>query len=489
MSEARTLVIACLPDSYNRNPDRPDLGKFPLNTSIFDTLVRLNEDLCAEPMLATEWAAHGERSAVRFHLRRGVRFHTGQELTAEDVKYALDLTVRGSPHNHLQLGPDSVRIVDRYVVDVLPVRHNANLAEQLVHPIWGINRKGSDPLQPVGTGPYRFAGYTKGDRLLVERFDGCWNRADGGRPDRIIFRFASSSRSRVSMLLDGDADLVMDVPRELASELSHRAGIHVVCSTVGAYNALSFNIAGIPPHDLPADRLLRRAIASAIDRKAVLETAWAGNAVESPTWIPPPVLGPHASLVKGPRYDPAGAATLLEHGGWKVGRDGIRVRDGRRLTLLHALGGPGDSDPRDSLRAAEVIRDQLRQVGVETTIDAPQHSPLDMGRYDLYQGVANQNEAYAARLPDILYHSKGGPSAAFRAPGGKTDEAIERCRVAATSDEVRRYAAEAAHQLIDVEHVIVPLISVYRIWAMTGRVRRFVPHPSLTNQRWESVRL
>ncbi len=114
-------------------------------------------------------------------------------------------------------------------------------------------------------------------------------------------------------------------------------------------------------------------------------------------------------------------------------------------------------------------------------------SSLAEGRYDIYQGVANQNEAYVGRLPDIIYSSRGGPGNRFRAPGGATDEAIERCRSAPTLDEARKYAAEAAHQLVDVDRVVIPLVNLYRIWAIKPTVTGFVPHPSLTNQRWERV--
>lgn len=491
------ITVGTLADDFRYGEsDRPSLGKYPLNTSVFDTLVRLNEDLQVEPMLAERWDHDVEANTYTFHLRRGVLFHDGSELTAEDVKYTFELIARASPTNYQQLGPDSVTVVDDHTVQIVPVTHNNRLVEQLVHPHFGINRKDSysDPLHPMGTGPYRFVEYVPNDRFVVERFDDYWNPDGAARAQRITFRFVGDAQTRIIALRSGDLDLIMDVPREAAAELAGTPGLRVTKSEVGAYNAFNFNIAGQAPHDIAADPLVREAIAAAVDRKAVLERVWAGNAEESTTWIPPQVLGEHADLVEAVSYDPERAEELLEQAGWVPGADGIREKDGRRLSLVHLIGGPGDSDPQDSVAAAEFIQAQLRAVGVDTQIETPEAATASerqsTGQYDIFQSVGNQNEGNPCFLPDLIYYSGGGSaSAEFRAPGGRTDEAIEGCRAAPDVDGARRFAAEAIRELVSEEHVVVPLIGLYRIWAMTDAVAGFTPHPSLTNQRWEGVYL
>lgn len=481
------LTIGSLPDSYNRCSERPDLGKFPLNASMFDTLVRMNEQFGVEPMLAERWEYDSVTGSYRFHLRRNVMFHDGGELSADDVKYTFDIVTRGMPHNHQQLDADSVTVGGRHIVEITPRGANRRLVEQLVHPVWGVNRAASDPARPVGTGPYQLVEYMKGDRLTVRRFDEYWNRAQVAQAHGIRFVFTSDTASRVEGLLAGEFDLVIDVPRERRREIEDAPGLRVVQSDVGAYNALSFNVSGDVPYELGAEPALRKAIACAIDRRALLRDVWAGNAEESTTWVPPAVLGDHASAIRGPKYDPVYAAQLLDEAGWRPGVDGIREREGRQLELCHVLGDAGDSDARDSVPAAKSIQVALRRIGVKTLIEVAGPGQLGKGAFDIYQGVANQNEAYAARLPDIIHHSQGGPGARFRAPGGLTDKAIERARAATSTDAVRRWAAEAVRQLVDVEFVVVPLIGVYRIWAMKTNIVGFSPHPSLTNQRWESL--
>lgn len=83
--DRQVLTVGTLPDRYlNELPDRPDLGKYPLNTSTFDTLARMNEDLQVEPRLAERWNFNETTNTYRYFLRKGVKFHDGAELGAED---------------------------------------------------------------------------------------------------------------------------------------------------------------------------------------------------------------------------------------------------------------------------------------------------------------------------------------------------------------------------------------------------------------------
>lgn len=490
--DRQVITVGALPDRYlTELPDRPDLGKYPLNLSIFDTLARMNEDLQVEPRLAERWEFNESTNTYRYFLRKGVKFHDGSELGAEDVKYTYDLIVKAYPTNYQSLGPDSITVVDPYTVDITPTKKNNRLIEQLVHPIWGVNKRGSDPLKPIGTGPFRFVDWVKNDRIVVERFDDYWDPSRAAHAKRITFKFITDGQTKILALRSGDLDLIMDVPLSQAADVKASPGLKVVNSKTGAYNALSFNLAGEAPYDLGKDPIIREAVATGVDRKAVLDKVWAGNADESTTWIPPAVLGTYASTVKGAVYDPKKAGQLLDQAGWKPGGDGIRVKDGRKLTLVHMISGPGDSDPRDSVAAAELIQDQLKRIGIETKIETPEAATASSrqknGQYDLLQGIGNQNEANPCFLPDLSFYSKNGPTQKWRSPGGKTDAAIERCRSAANIDATREAAADAIHELVDVEHELVPLIGLHRIWAMKETVGGFVPHPSLTNQRWEGV--
>lgn len=489
----QTIRIGVAADRYlTELPSRPDLGKYPLNAGVFDTLTRMDERFGVEPMLAETWTYDRGRNAYRFTLRRGVRFHDGAELTAEDVTFTFDTIVRVYPHNYEELGPDSIRAIDRYTVEIVPEEPNARLAEQIAHPIWGVNRAGSDPMRPVGTGPFRFVEYVRHDRIAVERFDGYWNTAVGRRAEALVWRFVTDPQARLLALRAGQLDLVGEVPRPLLAALdTPGTGVTVIRSDIGYFDALTFNIRGDAPYVLGKDRAIREAVGLAVDRAALAHAVWRGAGEPSTTWIPPQVLGPYSSMVTAPRHDPAGAGELLEKTGWRLGADGIRHKEGRRLRLSHVVTFP-TSEHRE---AAELVQQQLRRVGIETVIELMPDAAVSgarrrNGQFDLLHFTGNQNEPYPCFLPDLQYYSKSTAAPTrFVAPGGKTDDAIEACREAEDIDAARRHAAEAIHQLVDVERIIVPLAGLRRVWVAGPGVTGFRPHPSDTNQRWDGLHL
>lgn len=486
-----TLVVGIGADRYlTELPSRPDLGKYPHNAGVFDTLARMNEQFDIEPSLAERWAFSPGTNTYRFDLRRGVQFHDGAELTATDVKYTFDLIIKSYPDNYEALGPDSVQVRGRHTVEITPTSTNNRLVEQLAHPIWGVNRANSDPLRPVGTGPFRFVDYARHDHFAVERFAGYWNAGNAARTERIVFHFVPDPQARTLALRAGQLDLIADVPPMLAEELE-RADMRVMRSPVGACDALSVNIHGRPPYTLGGDPAIRAAVGLALDRRSIVAAAWRRSAEPSRTWIPPLVLGSHEAEVTGPAFDAARAKQLLEAAGWRTGADGIRWKGGQRLSLLLLVAFP----TTDHQRSPELIQDQLKRVGMDLRIEMMPDAAVSgarrrSGQFDLLQATTNQNEAYPCFLPDLIYYSKSGsPSNRWVAPGGAVDAAIEACRSAAHTDEARAHAAAAIHALVDVEHVVVPLAGLRRVWAARDGVSAFVPHPSDTNQRWNTVQL
>ena len=488
-----TIRIGIGADRYlTELPSRPDLGKYPLNAGVFDTLVRMTESLDIEPMLAERWAYTRETNTWRFMLRRGVLFHDGRELTADDVKYTFDLIIKSYPHNYEELGSDSVRAADRYTLELVPERPNARLAEQIAHPIWGVNARDSDPRKPVGTGPFRFAEYAQHNRIVVDRFEGYWNQDRPPQAGRLVFLFVPDPQARLLALQAGQLDLAADVPPQVLGVLAEKgSGVTVIRSDVGTFDALAVNIHGDDPHELGREVALREALGLAIDRHALVTAAWQGAADPSTTWIPPQVLGPHRSLVSGPIYDPAAARQVLERASWRLAPDGIRSRHGRRLSLTHVVTFP----TVDHREAAEVVQQQLKAVGIETRIELMPDAAVSgarrrSGQFDLMHLTGNQNEPYPCFLPDLQYYSKSSaPSNRWVAPGGRTDTAIEACRAAVDIGEARLRAAQVIHELVDVERVVIPLAGLRRIWAASAMVQGFDAHPSDTNQRWERVHL
>ena len=468
--ERRTLVVAAGADEYPLALNRERLGRYPLNAGICEPLVRLSGDLGVAPALAIRW----ERRAgdeVRFVLRSGVTFSDGAPLDARAVVHTLAQVARARA-DYSFLSDTSVRIVDDSTVDVRPARANRRLVDQLVHPIYAILKPGSDPTrQPVCTGPFRLVDYVAHDHLTVVRNERY--RGARARLDTVVFRFIPDETTRMLALRARQVDAVVDVGRASASPLERVPGLRLMTAAPGAVLVMFMNLHGVAPYAQLRDTALRRAVAMAIDRTTLVENVLGGGrAAVVATVNPPSVLGVHASLVRGVPYDPAGATRLLR---------------GRRRAL-RLIANPGVVDRA----TVEYVQAQLARVGIDVAVEqldaAAFESRLNSGAFDLDLEVPSQNDANPAFLLALRWDSKSGTrSAAFTHASSRFDALVDQALAATTDDDARRAAATAMHQLVDVEIAAVPLAGISRVYAMTDRVRGFVPHPSRLNQDWSTV--
>jgi peptide/nickel transport system substrate-binding protein len=273
--------------------------------------------------------------------------------------------------------------------------------------------------------------------------------------------------------------------------------LKVVTSPVGAYEALYVAAHGQAPYDLGSDPAIRQALSLAINKASIVHDVWHDNAEVNSTMIPVRILGASANLVQGASFDPAQAKAVLDKAGWAEGSDGIRTKDGRRLSLTMVVGFP---TPEIHRPMPEVVQAQLKDVGIElkivTTSDtATYDDKLKAGAGDLWAEMGNQNDANPCFLPDLLFYGKvaagqqPGNYARLFAPGPAFDSFIEGCRAAVTQEDVAKNAAGAMHVIIDQEHIVIPIAGIFRIYAMKDTVQGFTAHPSSTNQRWDGVYL
>jgi peptide/nickel transport system substrate-binding protein len=468
---------------------------YPLNPNIYDTLVRLTPDYQVEPMLAEAWEFI-EPNTWRFTLREGVTFHDGTPFTAEAVKWTLT-RVALAGGGILGVDENSAEIIDDHTIEITPARTNLRIVQQISHPSYSIAAPNTEPAElRVGTGPFKEVEYLKEDRYVVEAFEDYW----GEKPklDRITFRFIPDATTRLLALQSGEVDLIYDVPRESAVEVTGNSDLRLATSLVGAYEALYVNIHGAEPYDLGQDKAVRQAVAYAIDKQSIVDGVWQGNAEISNTMIPPRILGPAVDIVQGTEFDPDRARQILDDAGWTEGSGGVREKDGRQLKLTMIVGFPNAEIHRPM---PEFVQAQLKDVGitmdiVQTPDTATYEARLQSLEGDLWAENGNQNDGNPCFLPDLLFYSPtpGGDAEsnmygnAF-ALGAAFDAHIDDCRSAVTTEEVQEAAANAMKVLIDDEFVVIPLAGVFRIYGVTANVEGFDPHPSGLNQRWTSVSL
>lgn len=487
------LKVGVTQTTFRTDPNRATIGMYPLNTNIFESLVRLSPDYQIEPLLAESWE-FVEPNTWRFKLRQGVTFHDGTPFKADAVAWSMQ-RVALAGGGSIGVDENSVKIIDDFTVDITPAGPNKRLVQQLNHPSFSIVAPNSEPASTrIGTGPFKEVEYVQDERYIVDAYDGYWG--DKALVGTITFRFIPDGTTRELALQSGEVDLIYEVPKESAGQLADSGDVQLVTSNVGAYEAFYVNIHGNAPYDLCQDKAVREAVAYAIDKDAIVSGVWQGNAEPSKTMIPPAILGAAGDTIVGTSYDPDRAKQVLDAAGWAVGDGGIRQKDGRALKLTMIVGFP-DADTHKPM--PEFVQAQLKDVGIDSEIvltpdTATYEARLAVGEGDLWAEAGSQNDGNPCFLPDLLFYTpdpNGDPESAMYgnafAPGAAFDTHIEQCREAVSVEEVQTSAAAAMKVLIDDEFVVIPLAGTYRRFGVSNKVEGFVAHPSGVNQRWTGV--
>jgi len=483
-----TLVVGAPADSYVTTGDRANLGMFPINANIFETLVRMTPDFQVEPWLAQRWEFRAPNT-FRFFLRPGVTFHNGTPFNAAAVKFSLDRLAR-TGGGSLRIGADSVQMVDDLTVDITPTAPNLRLVDQLVHPsVAPMVAPNTDVgTNPVGTGPFKYVSYTKSEQLVVDRNDNYWG--DKAKLKTITFKFIPDDNSRWLSLKTGDVDEIYDLPRQLLAEAGKTSGIKTAVAPPGAAEIMDLNRSGPEGYTILSDAVVRRAVAMSIDRKAIVDQVFTNAAQVSSTITPAPLLGTAASQVTGVAFDPAKAKTALDDDGWKVGPDGVRVKDGKRLSLTMINGIP----PIDLRKPyPEFVQSELKDVGIEVKIvetpdQATYSDRLKNGTGDIFLERVAQNDATPTNFSNGFYYSKSGSDyAKWFAAGPQFDSLLEAALATPDRAEANAKTAAALHLAVDQEVVVVPIAAVNWLWAMKSGVQGFVLHGSARHVRWAPV--
>ena len=481
------LTVGVPADQFVVSGPRANLGS---GLNIAETLLLLTPNYEVKPLLAERYEFRAPNT-WRFFIRRGVTFHDGQPLNAQAVKVGLfDRMAKTPLGGTIRAGENSAVVVDEYTVDYTPTETNLRVPEQIVHPSNAVAAPGTDfTSRPVGTGPFRFVEYLPRERLVVERNPQYWGPSP--KLSKITFRFLPDDNTRRLALESGEVDLIQNVPTGDVKGLRAR-GFEVAQSGVGAYDALYLSVRGKAPYDQLSDVRLRQAVAHAIDTRAIVDGVLDGNATNDKTMVPPAVLGPHASLVKGVPFDVNRSRALLDEAGYRPGPDGIRVNGDRRLRLRFACCFPS---PVGIKPIPELIQTQLRNVGIELEIverpDSASYQALVTAKEtDIAIEQGNQNDANPAFLPLLLFHNAAGSSADYvglYGPGGRFDEIMASTLTETDMDKVRRSTAEGMRIMIDEQAIVVPLAGIPRLYGMKKSVQGFQAHPSNINTRWDSI--
>jgi len=319
--------------------------------NVFEGLTRFGSDGSVRPALAREWDISGNGTVYTFHLAEGVRFHDGAAMTAADVVFSLN-RARGEDSTNAQkqlfAGIESVEAVNPTTVRVALENPDGSFLFKMA---WGdaviVDPASADALatEPVGTGPFRFVEWVKGDRVELERNPGYWG--DPVALSEATFKFISDPNAAFAAMMAGDVDAFPNFPApETLQQFEADPRFEVIVGSTEGETILSTNNAQAPLDDVR----VREAIAHAINRQAIIDGAMFGYGTPIGTHFAPHHPD-YVDLTDLSAYDPDLSRQLLAEAG---------VTD---LKLRLAL-----PPPTYARRGGQIVASQLREVGIGTEI-------------------------------------------------------------------------------------------------------------------------
>ncbi|MSP51947.1 MAG: ABC transporter substrate-binding protein [Alphaproteobacteria bacterium] len=321
--------------------------------NVFENLVRMDERGKIHPMLAEKWTISEDGKVYVFDLVKGVKYHDNTDFDSADVKFNFTRNAGEKSSNKDKAFFAAIAAIDtpdkHRVVITLKEPNSLFLFKLAQAPSSLANEEASATIgtAPVGTGPYKFVKWTKGDSVELEKFAGHRDAAKI-KINKVKFRFITDEAAQVAALLAGDVDYITNVAAESVEQLKKDAKIQVTVGTTEGETILAMN----NKHPALSDVRVRRAIMHAIDRKSVIDGAQAGFG--TPIGAP---FAPHhpayIDLTGQSPYDSAKAKALLK----EAGQEG-------KLELTMKL-----PPPSYARKGGEIIAAMLGQVGIKTKIE------------------------------------------------------------------------------------------------------------------------
>jgi peptide/nickel transport system substrate-binding protein len=299
---------------------------FMLLYALHDALVKPMPGHARTPSLAESWTMSRDGLRYEFVLRKGVRFHNGEPLTPEDVKFSFE-RYRGASASTLKARVAGIDIVDAQRVrfrlkepwpDFMTFYATPATGAAWIVPRKYLEKVGEEGFKkaPIGAGPYRFVSFNPGVELVLEAHAGYWRKMPSVK--RLVMKAVPDETTRLAMLKRGEVDIAYSVRGPLAEEIKRTPGLVLKPTFPSFTEWLSFNDQWDPKSPW-ADRRVRLAAALAIDRQTINEAEYLGFGKISASIVPRDFE--YAWPAPPYPHDPARARQLLAEAGYPRGFD------------------------------------------------------------------------------------------------------------------------------------------------------------------------
>jgi peptide/nickel transport system substrate-binding protein len=402
--------------------ETPGIGTpFMILYALHDALVKPMPGNAMAPSLAEAWSLSKDGLAYEFVLRQGVRFHNGDPVTADDVKFSFE-RYRGAANKLLKGKVAAVEIVDPGRVrfrlkepwpDFMTYYGSLTTGAGWVVPRKYLEKVGDEGFKkaPIGAGPYRFVSFNPGVELVFEAQDSYWRKSPSVK--RLVFKSVPDEATRLAMLKRGEADVVYLLQSELAEEARRTPGLTLRPTPIVSTHWLAF-LDQWDPKSPWADRRVRLAANHAIHRQPINEAITLG--FSRITWSIIPNSFDFFWQPPAYAYDPARAKQLLAEAGYPKGFDaGDLWCDAATATMSEATAG---------YLQAVGIRARVRPLERAGFFKSYQEKKLKNLVYNIsgaFGNAATRLEVFVAAGGPYVYGSYPDIDGLFREQGGEPD--------------------------------------------------------------------
>ena len=365
---AKTLKLAMDADPVSLDPHvQLSGGMLQYSHTVFDPLVRWTQDMQFEPRLAEKWERI-DPNTMRFHLRKGVTFHSGNPFTAKDVVWTIERLKKSQDFKGLFEPFTGAEAVDDFTVDVKTAKPYALLLNMATYifPMdskfyTGKDANGQDKDAIVktgtsfaldnesGTGPYTVAEREQGVKMVYKRFADYWDTKSPGNVSEIVLTPIKKDPTRVAALLAGDVDFIMPVSPQDFKMVENAKNANLVTMSGGRIITFQLNQERRPEFK---DVRVRQAIAYAVNNAGIVKKIMKGTATTAGQQGPKGYVGYKESLA--PRYDLAKAKELMKAAGFEKGFEISMMAPNNRYV----------SDEK----IAEAVASMLSKIGIKVSL-------------------------------------------------------------------------------------------------------------------------
>ena len=471
--------VTLAPSWFDPSTAPPQITAFGMLYAIHDAVLRPLPGHRIGSSLAESWTESADGRTYEFRLRPGLRFHNGDPLTSDDVKFSFE-RYKGAGARVLQERVQQVEVVSPLVVrfhlrepwpDFLTFYGTSATAAGLVVPKQYVTRVGDDGFRkhPIGAGPYRFVRHTPGVEVVLDANRDYWRHAP--HVSRFTMKSVPDGTTRVAMVKNGEADIAVALEAEDADSARKDLRLQLVATRHASIAWIEFADQWDPTSPW-ADRRLRLAVNHALDRHAINQSACLGYCV--PTGVIVPRVMDFALAVDPPLYDPSRARQLLAEAGYPNGLDA------------------GDFVPIPPFfQMSESAVNALNAVGIRVRQRTIERAAFNTAWHDkklrgLFMAVSGNSGNAATRAAEFIY-SKGA-----YASGGHPDIDALFHQQARERDPRRREAILHRIQQLTVERAMfAPIMDLRALMAVGPRVAEHAINavPMVLFPSWEDVRL